>query len=298
VSTYRVDHELGRGGMATVYSGWHEQLARPVALKVLAEHLAGDAAFRTRFLREARIASRLHHPNLVRTYDVSEVDGLPCIVMELVHGSTLEGGRLIHDEAAQVADGLAHAHANGVVHRDLKPANLLRAGGDVKIADFGIARAAEETMVTQVGTVLGTLRYLAPEQAEGRIAGPEADVYSLGVVLDELLEKPTPGDRALIARCLSQDPALRPTAVDVAAGLRGETAAWPTRVIARRHDSRRLWKPLVLAAAAAAAIAAVALAVAFGGGPSEPARVEPVPHASHASQQARNLAAWLKRYSR
>src|SRR5690348_2255973 len=108
--------------------------------------------------------------------------------MELLPGGTLAGGRLTRDEAAQVADGLAAAHANGVVHRDLRPANLLRPeDGTVKIADFGIARAVEETRLTQIGTVLGTLRYLAPEQAAGREAGPPADVYALGVVLDELL---------------------------------------------------------------------------------------------------------------
>ena len=196
LSTYRVDREIGRGGMAVVYAGWHEQLERPVALKVLASHLAGDEHFRTRFLREARIASKLHHPNLVRTYDIAELDGSPCIVMELLPGGTLEGAQLTRPAAAEVASGLAHAHAQGVVHRDLKPANLLRAAdGVVKIADFGIARAVEETRVTQIGTVLGTLRYLAPEQAEGREVGPEADVYSLGVVLDELLASPSHADR-------------------------------------------------------------------------------------------------------
>ena len=91
MSTYRVDREIGRGGMAVVYAGWHEQLERRVALKVLAAHLAGDEHVRTRFLREARIASKLHHPNLVRTYDIAELDGSPCIVMELLPGGTLEG---------------------------------------------------------------------------------------------------------------------------------------------------------------------------------------------------------------
>ena len=93
MSAYRVDRELGRGGMAVVYAGWHETLDRPVALKVLASHLADDPQFRARFLREARIAARLNHPNLVRTYDITEHEGLPCIVMELVPGGTLEGGR-------------------------------------------------------------------------------------------------------------------------------------------------------------------------------------------------------------
>ena len=144
----------------------------------------------------------------MRTYDIAELDGSPCIVMELLPGGTLEGGQLTRPAAADVASGLAYAHAQGVVHRDLKPANLLRAAdGVVKIADFGIARAVEETRVTQIGTVLGTLRYLAPEQAEGREVGPEADVYSLGVVLDELVASPSRADRALIERCRATGPA-------------------------------------------------------------------------------------------
>src|SRR5437763_7127106 len=125
MSGYRLGRELGRGGMAVVYAGWQDELDRPVALKVLAAHLAGDPEFRVRFLREARIAARLDHPHLVRTLDVTEIDGLPCIVMELLPGRTLEGGSLSRDEAATVADALAYAHARGIVHRDLKPANLL-----------------------------------------------------------------------------------------------------------------------------------------------------------------------------
>src|SRR4029079_10364322 len=136
--------------------------------------------------------------------------------MELLPNGTLEGGTLTRDEAAAVADGLAYAHDQGVVHRDLKPANLMRGpGGTVKIADFGIARAAEDTRVTQIGTVLGTLRYLAPEQAEGRDVGPEADVYSLGVVLDELLDGTTPRDVALLREMRAAEPAARPSAADV-----------------------------------------------------------------------------------
>src|SRR4051812_36901580 len=227
--------------MAVVHAGWHERLDRPVALKVLAGHLAGDPEFRDRFLREARIASRLQHPSLVRVYDITELDGLPTIVMERLPGDTLEGGKLTVEEAAQVADGLAYAHAKGVVHRDLKPANILRtAEGSVKLTDFGIARALEETMVTQAGTVLGTLRYLAPEQAEGKPVGPEADVYSLGVVLDELLERKPRELRDLIARCLDRHPSARPTAAEVAAILRGDTAVAPTRVLRRPRRVRRI----------------------------------------------------------
>jgi serine/threonine-protein kinase len=249
VSAYRVDRELGRGGMAVVYAGWHETLDRPVALKVLAAHLADDPQFRARFLREARIAARLNHPNLVRTYDITEHDGLPCIVMELVPGGTLEGGRLTRAEAAQVAAGLAFAHANGVVHRDLKPANILRgASGEPKLADFGIARALDDTRLTEAGAIVGTLRYLAPEQAAGRTAGPEADVYALGVVLDELLAERDPSDRELVARCEADDPAERPTAADVAAELGDDTGVAATRVL---HRPRRRLRLVTVAAVVA-----------------------------------------------
>jgi serine/threonine-protein kinase len=288
--------------MAVVYAGWHEQLDRPVALKVLASHLAGDEHFRTRFLREARIASKLHHPNLVRTYDIAELDGSPCIVMELLPGGTLEGGQLTRPAAADVASGLAHAHAQGVVHRDLKPANLLRAAdGVVKIADFGIARAVEETRLTQIGTVLGTLRYLAPEQAEGREVGPEADVYSLGVVLDELVASPSHTDRALIERCRQPDPRDRPTAREVAAALRDEsTIVSATRVKPSdtSKGSQTTWsRARVGAALAVLALIVVAAAIALTRG-SDPQRVEPVPHATTPAQQARNLGTWLDQNSR
>lgn len=294
MSTYRIETEIGRGGMAVVYAGWHEQLERPVALKVLADHLAGDPEFRARFLREARIASRLHHPNLVQTYDITEVNELPCIVMELVTGGTLEGGSLSREDAGEVAAGLAHAHARGVVHRDLKPANLLRSeSGQVKVADFGIARALEDTMVTQIGTVLGTMRYLSPEQAEGRVVGTEADVYSLGVVFDELLEGATDSDRALIDRMRAHDPSARPSAEEVASSLGVTQILRPSRT---QHRPGLATRTNVLAAGAAVAIvAALAIAVTGAGGKT---RVEPVPHATTPAQQASNLSAWLKTYSR
>jgi eukaryotic-like serine/threonine-protein kinase len=190
---YRVDRVLGRGGMAVVYLAHDEELRRPVAVKVLAGELAGDDTFRRRFLREARLAGRLSHPNVVQVYDAGETDGRPYIVMEYVPGMSLaDSGRLALPTALerilQVCAGLQHAHSAGLVHRDVKPANLLlREDGVVKIADFGIARAAETTSLTEIGTVLGTAAYLAPEQAAGEEVTAAADIYSVGAVLYELL---------------------------------------------------------------------------------------------------------------
>jgi eukaryotic-like serine/threonine-protein kinase len=199
---YRVEEVLGRGGMASVYLARDGELERPVAVKVLAEHLADQPGFHDRFVREARLAAQLSHPNIVQVFDVGEEDGTPFIVMECVEGSTLadelkERGPLepndVVDLALQICGGLEHAHAAGLVHRDIKPQNLLlRADGTVKIADFGIARAAEATRLTEMGSVLGTAAYLAPEQALGEEVTAAADIYSLGCVLYELLAGRTP----------------------------------------------------------------------------------------------------------
>ena len=194
---YRLERPLGHGGMASVYLGRDSELDRPVAVKLLAENAAGDDGLRKRFVREARHAARLSHPNVVSVYDAGEEAGRPYIVMECVEGETLADvlarrGRLPPEEARglalQASRGLAHAHAAGLVHRDIKPQNLLlREDGTLKIADFGISRAVEGTALTQVGTVLGTAAYLSPEQALGEQVTPAADVYSLGAVLYELL---------------------------------------------------------------------------------------------------------------
>jgi len=295
---YRIDGELGRGGMAVVHSATDEELDRKVALKVLAAHLAGDPDFRARFLREAKIAGGLDHRNVVRVFDITELDGLPCIVMELVEGGTLDGGSLTLAEAAEIAEGLAHAHAHGVIHRDLKPANLLRgADGLVRIADFGIARALDETRTTQIGTVLGTLRYLSPEQAAGRDVGEPADVYSLGVVLDELLVEKPQSIRALIDRCRDTDPHRRPSAADVVAGLRG---TGPTEVVPpvafTRHRTSKLKPVVALAALAAAVPTGLAVAGHSSPRPTSP-HVVPVARSTNAAQQAKYLASWLRRYS-
>jgi serine/threonine-protein kinase len=183
--------------MATVDLAHDAELDRPVALKRLAENLARDEDLQRRFLREARLAARLAHPNVVRVFDVGEDDGRPFIAMEYVEGETLaevvaRRAPLPVSEAArlgtQMCAGLAAAHAAGLVHRDVKPHNLLLGtDGVLKLGDFGIAAGQEGTRLTLAGTVLGTAGYLAPEQARGEQVTAAADIYAVGAVLYELL---------------------------------------------------------------------------------------------------------------
>ena len=196
---YRLEGRLGFGGMSTVHLALDLRLERQVAVKLLAEHLADDPTFVSRFQREAQAAARLVHPNIVQVFDSGqdESTGQYFIVMEYIEGSSCaeilrDDGWVEVDEAIsiieQACEGLHYAHRHGVVHRDVKPGNLLRAReGEVKLADFGIAKATEQSSITQVGSVLGTAAYLAPEQARGEEAGPRADLYALGVVTYQLI---------------------------------------------------------------------------------------------------------------
>ena len=198
---YELGDRLGLGGMSTVRVAYDRRLEREVAVKLLADHLAEDEQFVTRFKREALAAARLVHPNIVQVFDFGydEATRQHYIVMERINGPSgalvlKERGSLGPEEGVswieQACKGLGHAHEHGVVHRDIKPGNLLlsRADGAVKLADFGIAKAAgEESGITAVGSVLGTASYLAPEQAAGSPATPQTDIYGLGVVAYQLL---------------------------------------------------------------------------------------------------------------
>ena len=346
IGRFRLERELGRGGMASVYLGRDTELDRPVALKVLSEALAADDAFRQRFEREARLAARLSHPNLVGVYDVGEDEGRPFIVLEYVKGENLaellsRRGRLPPDEARGLALHAARAHAHvheaGLVHRDVKPQNLiLRGDGTLKLADFGIARAAEATALTQAGTILGTAAYLAPEQALGEEVTAAADVYSLGAVLYELvtgqppfeietlaelaekqrrMEIAPPGDLAprvppdlenVVMRCLARDPAYRPTAEEVVAEL-SATKPLPRPKAQTKPRSMPSRRTLWLAFAGAVVLAAILLAVTLigqkgnGAGARErvqPSGPRPIPLGATPQDQARNIAAWIRQRSR
>jgi hypothetical protein len=347
---YELMDRLGHGGMATVYSARDLRLDRQVAIKLLADNFAGDDEVRKRFSREARLAAKLDHPNVVQVFDVGEEDDRPYIVMEHVEGGTLadrmshrrrslargEGLRLL----GQLCDGLAHAHSKKLVHRDIKPQNLLlrESDGCLKIADFGIARAAEETTrLTRPGKVIGTDRYMAPEQlADGKIT-PAVDVYACGVVADELLPQArAPELREIVERCLREDPEerfsdahalgdalatmdgdgdagvvrrirsqARPTRRLPATG--ASTASWPAPTeVARR---RRSIRGRIAAVAAIVAILAAGVIVALNSGGSgspskgdnatpRPVPAASVPRSDDPAQQARELADFLRAQSR
>jgi serine/threonine protein kinase len=247
---YRLERRLGVGGMATVQLALDTRLERHVAVKLLAEHLAQDSSFVSRFRREALAAARLVHPNIVQVFDfgADQASGRPYIVMEWVDGPSLaeilrELGRLEPADAVSILTqscrGLDYAHRNGVVHRDVKPGNLLRGrdGGQVKLADFGIAKATEHSDMTKVGSVLGTAAYLSPEQARGESAGPASDLYALGVVSYQLLAGRLPYEAASLTDLARQqdtvappplhevDPAIpRPLSLVVARALEREPA--------------------------------------------------------------------------
>ncbi|HET7171468.1 MAG TPA: Stk1 family PASTA domain-containing Ser/Thr kinase [Gaiellales bacterium] len=248
-SRYRIERRIGTGGMADVFLARDETLGRRVAIKILAERYAQDDAFVERFRREARAAAGLSHPNIVSVYDRGEAGGTSYIAMEYLNGPTLKDeitGRAPLPEAevvnwaTQALDALEFAHRQGVVHRDIKPHNMvLTDEGRLKVTDFGIARAADAQQMTEVGSIVGTAQYLSPEQARGLDVGPQSDLYSMGIVLYEMLtgELPFTGDSAVeiamkqvsdpppsirkknrlvsegleqvVMRALSKDPALR-----------------------------------------------------------------------------------------
>jgi eukaryotic-like serine/threonine-protein kinase len=212
---YETAERLGSGGMSNVYKATDRILERQVAVKILAEHLSDDERFVARFRREALAVARLIHPNIVQVYDSGVDDGRHYIVMEYVAGRS--GAQILQRHGPVDADtageigiqacaGLDYAHRRGIIHRDVKPGNLMITGGPagsgelvVKLTDFGIARAIEQTRITQVGSVVGTAAYLSPEQVRGDEATPGTDVYALGVVLYQFLTGRLPYEGSSLA---------------------------------------------------------------------------------------------------
>jgi eukaryotic-like serine/threonine-protein kinase len=292
---YELQEVVGTGGMSTVYRAHDRLLERTVALKVLHPHYGSDTEHAQRFRYEARAVAQLSHANIVTVIDRGESDGHQFIVFEYVDGENLKqlcsrrGPLPVRDAVGltlQIASGLAFAHAHGIVHRDVKPQNVLvDADGRAQVTDFGIARSLDaEHGMTLTGTVLGTSDYLSPEQASGTPVTPATDVYSLGVVLFELLagEVPFPGDNvvavamrhlherppslrerrpdvsarlaAAVERALAKEPARRFGTMDAfAAELRGcldeppaALDAQPTLVVPRASRRRRRRLPAIL----------------------------------------------------
>src|ERR687888_830987 len=224
---YQLGDRLGSGGMSSVYRSTDRVLERTVAVKILAEHLSDDEKFVARFRREALAVAKLIHPNIVQVYDTGVDDARHYIVMEYVEGRS--GAQLLQSRGplgpglaveigTQACAGLEYAHRQGIIHRDVKPGNLMVIGGPaggrnagstahdpptgemtVKLTDFGIARAAEQTRITQVGSVVGTAAYLSQELARGGETAPAADVYALGVVVYQLLTARLPWEGTTLA---------------------------------------------------------------------------------------------------
>jgi YVTN family beta-propeller protein len=284
IAGYRIEALIARGGMGVVYRATHLGLERQVALKVIARELAGDEAFRARFLRESRLAARLDHPAVVPIYDSREVDGELIVAMRLVEGGDLR--RLLDGEGplaperalallGQVAEALDAAHAAGIVHRDVKPHNVLVEGDRAFLSDFGLAKAVGREEAISGASVVGTAEYMSPEQWRGDSIGPAADIYSLGCVLYEALTGIAPFARrdsdsepqmpegldAVIEHAVAKDPADRyPTAGALIAAAREREDAGlaatavlsasdvdseqPTRALRARRDRGFSFGPL------------------------------------------------------
>jgi serine/threonine protein kinase/Tfp pilus assembly protein PilF len=257
ISHYRILEKLGEGGMGVVYKAEDTKLDRYVALKFLSPRVLGTRAEKARFVREAKAAAALNHPNICTVHEIDEAEGQTFIAMECVEGRSLkariESGSLSLDEtlaiASQIAEGLSEAHGKDIVHRDIKPANVVvTPRGRAKIMDFGLARSSEATQLTVAGTTVGTVAYMSPEQARGDCVDHRTDIWSLGVILYEMVagRRPFRGDRdqAVIYSILNEEPeplsAARPE-------ISGDLEHVVCRMLAKRPAARHQGAEEVLA---------------------------------------------------
>jgi predicted Ser/Thr protein kinase len=252
IGQYRLDGELGRGGMGVVYAAYDTQQQRPVALKVVAPEIGRDAAFAARFLREARIAVSLEHPNVVPVYETGSSDGVLFIAMRRVDGADL--GKAVAGSrglpvtrvvrlARQISAALDAAHAKGLVHRDVKPGNVLLTGvGDDEhayLTDFGLAReAASETGLTNTGQWMGTADYVAPEQIEGGMVSAASDIYSFGCVLFQLLTGDVPYKGLLVRKLFAHSREPLPSIAGAAGSVSARIDEVLTRATAKQPAAR------------------------------------------------------------
>jgi serine/threonine protein kinase len=250
LGTYRLISPLGAGGMGEVWRAEDTKLLRQVAIKILPPQLAADPEWKDRFLREARTIAQLNHPNIATIYAIDEQDGKLFIAMELIEGASLASviadGPMVPADAVRVAihvsDGLSEAHAKGIVHRDIKPDNIILSPRFVKVLDFGIAKqigGTADPTLTQGGMVMGTPHYMSPEQALGRAVDARTDIFSLGVVLYEMLSGQKPFSGAAVTELLLQIVMTQPRDIAQAAfGITPALANIVRRCLAKQPEER------------------------------------------------------------
>jgi len=314
---YTFERHLGSGGMASVWLARDETLHREVAIKLIADTLADDERWLARFEREARAAAALSHPHIVKVFDFGLEEHRPYLVMAHVPGGSLrdrlrDGGEPLDAErlARELLGALAHVHAAGIVHRDVKPGNiLLDEHGSSQLTDFGIARPQDATTMTQTGMVMGTVRYLAPEVAEGGPATERSDLYAAGGVIREVAGDPQPRLRELLDALTDDDPERRPQSAEDAlamldaeaptrrlAPLRGEETR-PTAPLERARPAidaldgmiRRPWFVPAAGIAAVVLLAVIVIALSAGGGGGGDAATSPAPASAPLDEQLRGL---------
>jgi len=318
---YVFERHLGSGGMASVWLARDQSLDRPVAIKVMADTLADNQRWLERFKREARAAAALSHAHIVKVFDFGIEEHRPYLVMAHVPGGSLrdrlrDGGALPEPAglARELLGALGHVHAAGIVHRDVKPGNILLDEHDrSQLTDFGIARPQDAETMTQTGMVLGTMRYLAPEVAEGAPATERSDLYSAGGVLAEVAGEAPPAPlKELIEALTEHDPERRPSSAEDALALLD--GAEPTRAMAATRERRapaagtsgrsgdalqrldelirRPWFPAAAGILGVLALAVIVIALAGGGdggGPDAGAAATPAPASAPLDQQLRGL---------